>query len=122
MPASPDITLTRCPWAGTDPLMIAYHDHNADRVRPGLIERMGREAVALVSDAGTPLISDPGYKLVSEAIELGSIGRLTMQRATSIEFDATTQQWEVRDAGGALLHTDASREVCLAWEHRHFNR
>jgi 16S rRNA (cytidine1402-2'-O)-methyltransferase len=51
--------------------MIAYHDHNADRVRPGLIERMGREAVALVSDAGTPLISDPGYKLVRDARAAG---------------------------------------------------
>jgi 16S rRNA (cytidine1402-2'-O)-methyltransferase len=51
--------------------MLSYHDHNADRVRPGLIERMGREAVALVSDAGTPLISDPGYKLVRDARAAG---------------------------------------------------
>ena len=41
--------------------MTPYHDHNADRVRPGLIEQMRDKAVALVSDAGTPLISDPGY-------------------------------------------------------------
>src|SRR3954452_22782878 len=51
--------------------MLPYHDHNADRVRPGLIERMAREAVALVSDAGTPLISDPGYKLVRDARAAG---------------------------------------------------
>ena len=51
--------------------MTPYHDHNADRVRPGLIARMGREAVALVSDAGTPLISDPGYKLVRDARAAG---------------------------------------------------
>jgi len=51
--------------------MIAYHDHNADRVRPGLIERMRHEAIALVSDAGTPLISDPGYKLVRDARAAG---------------------------------------------------
>jgi 16S rRNA (cytidine1402-2'-O)-methyltransferase len=51
--------------------MIAYHDHNADRVRPGLIERMRGQAVALVSDAGTPLISDPGYKLVRDARAAG---------------------------------------------------
>jgi len=51
--------------------MIAYHDHNADRVRPGLIERLGSEAIALVSDAGTPLISDPGYKLVRDARAAG---------------------------------------------------
>jgi 16S rRNA (cytidine1402-2'-O)-methyltransferase len=51
--------------------MLPYHDHNADRVRPGLIERMGHEAVALVSDAGTPLISDPGFKLVRDARTAG---------------------------------------------------
>ncbi|WP_419816776.1 16S rRNA (cytidine(1402)-2'-O)-methyltransferase [Glacieibacterium sp.] len=51
--------------------MIAYHDHNADAVRPGLVARMTREAIALVSDAGTPLISDPGYKLVRDARAAG---------------------------------------------------
>jgi 16S rRNA (cytidine1402-2'-O)-methyltransferase len=51
--------------------MLPYHDHNADRVRPQLVERMRGEAVALVSDAGTPLISDPGYKLVREARAAG---------------------------------------------------
>ena len=51
--------------------MTSYHDHNADRVRPGLVERMRGEAVALVSDAGTPLISDPGYKLVRDARAAG---------------------------------------------------
>jgi len=51
--------------------MLPYHDHNADHVRPALIARMGTEAVALVSDAGTPLISDPGYKLVRDARTAG---------------------------------------------------
>ncbi|MEN2785317.1 16S rRNA (cytidine(1402)-2'-O)-methyltransferase [Sphingomonas qilianensis] len=51
--------------------MTPYHDHNAEGVRPGLIARMGTEAVALVSDAGTPLISDPGYKLVRDARAAG---------------------------------------------------
>jgi 16S rRNA (cytidine1402-2'-O)-methyltransferase len=53
--------------------MTPYHDHNAEHVRPGLIARMGREAVALVSDAGTPLISDPGYKLVRDARAAGHL-------------------------------------------------
>jgi 16S rRNA (cytidine1402-2'-O)-methyltransferase len=49
--------------------MLAYHEHNAARVRPQLIERLKQgQIVALVSDAGTPLVSDPGYKLVEAAI------------------------------------------------------
>ena len=51
--------------------MQAYHDHNADSVRPMLLERMQSGVVALVSDAGTPLISDPGYKLVRDARAAG---------------------------------------------------
>lgn len=51
--------------------MQPYHDHNADKIRPGLIARMATDAVALVSDAGTPLISDPGYKLVRDARAAG---------------------------------------------------
>jgi 16S rRNA (cytidine1402-2'-O)-methyltransferase len=51
--------------------MTPYHDHNADAVRPGLVARMAGEAVALVSDAGTPLISDPGFKLVRDARAAG---------------------------------------------------
>lgn len=56
---------------GSNRPMTPYHDHNAERVRPGLVARMASEAVALVSDAGTPLISDPGYKLVRDARAAG---------------------------------------------------
>ena len=46
--------------------LMSYHDHNARRVLPGLIERLKNgERVAQVSDAGTPLIADPGYRLVN---------------------------------------------------------
>lgn len=52
--------------------LTAYHEHNAERVRPKLLARIAEGAViALVSDAGTPLISDPGHKLVREALEKG---------------------------------------------------
>lgn len=51
--------------------MTPYHDHNAAEARPQLLERMRAGAVALVSDAGTPLVSDPGYKLVRDAHEAG---------------------------------------------------
>ncbi len=56
---------------GTKRPMTPYHDHNAEHVRPQLIARMAREIVALVSDAGTPLISDPGFKLVRDARAAG---------------------------------------------------
>jgi 16S rRNA (cytidine1402-2'-O)-methyltransferase len=47
----------------------AYHEHNAERVRPAIVARLKQgERIALVSDAGTPLISDPGFKLVEAAL------------------------------------------------------
>jgi len=50
--------------------LLAYHEHNAERVRPALIGRLkSGESVALVSDAGTPLVSDPGYKLVRACLD-----------------------------------------------------
>jgi len=57
---------------GIEKPLDPYHDHNADRVRPAVIEALRRgEKLALVSDAGTPLVSDPGYKLVREAVAEG---------------------------------------------------
>ena len=48
----------------------AYHDHNGAKMRPKLIDVMkAGQQVALASDAGTPLISDPGYKLVTACLE-----------------------------------------------------
>jgi 16S rRNA (cytidine1402-2'-O)-methyltransferase len=53
--------------------LVAYHEHNAAAVRPHLLARLAEgKALALVSDAGTPLISDPGYKLVSETLAQGT--------------------------------------------------
>src|SRR5438105_10579056 len=52
--------------------LIAYHDHNADLARPKILQKLAAGGtVALVSDAGTPLISDPGYKLVRAATAAG---------------------------------------------------
>ncbi|MDQ0472491.1 16S rRNA (cytidine(1402)-2'-O)-methyltransferase [Labrys wisconsinensis] len=57
---------------GIEASLVAYNDHNAPRVRPQILERLAQgAAVALVSDAGTPMVSDPGYKLVRDAIEEG---------------------------------------------------
>ncbi|MGV7120209.1 16S rRNA (cytidine(1402)-2'-O)-methyltransferase [Sphingopyxis sp. 550A] len=51
--------------------MTPYHDHSDERARAALVARMESEVVILVSDAGTPLISDPGYKLVRDARAAG---------------------------------------------------
>ena len=54
---------------GIEKPLDPYHDHNADRVRPAVLAALRRGAtLALVSDAGTPLVSDPGYRLVREAL------------------------------------------------------
>src|SRR3954454_922794 len=56
--------------------LTPYHDHNAEAARPKILARLrDGGAVALVSDAGTPLISDPGYRLVRAAQEAGAAVR-----------------------------------------------
>ncbi|WP_210260070.1 16S rRNA (cytidine(1402)-2'-O)-methyltransferase [Hongsoonwoonella zoysiae] len=52
--------------------MLAYHEHNAQKQRPKILKALeDGKAVALVSDAGTPLVSDPGYRLVRDVLEAG---------------------------------------------------
>ncbi|HKQ44649.1 MAG TPA: 16S rRNA (cytidine(1402)-2'-O)-methyltransferase [Rhizomicrobium sp.] len=53
--------------------LMAYNDHNGQQMRPKILARLERgEIVVLVSDAGTPLVSDPGFKLVREAVGAGA--------------------------------------------------
>jgi 16S rRNA (cytidine1402-2'-O)-methyltransferase len=57
---------------GVRKTLAAYNDHNAARERPAILRKLKSGArIALVSDAGTPLVSDPGYKLVREALTDG---------------------------------------------------
>ncbi|MGH1420236.1 MAG: 16S rRNA (cytidine(1402)-2'-O)-methyltransferase [Hyphomonas sp.] len=57
---------------GLKPRLSPYHDHNGADRRPGLIKRLQEGAIiALISDAGTPLVSDPGWKLAHEAAKAG---------------------------------------------------
>lgn len=52
--------------------LLLYHEHNAEAARPALLARLrSGQSVALVSDAGTPAVSDPGFKLVREAVAAG---------------------------------------------------
>ena len=52
------------------PALTAYHQYNAEKACPGLVEKLKQKTdIALVSDAGMPLISDPGYKLVQACYE-----------------------------------------------------
>ena len=65
-------TAKLCAAYGIETSRTPYHDHNAARVRPEIIKKLQDGAViALVTDAGTPLISDPGFKLVREVRAAG---------------------------------------------------
>ncbi len=61
--------------------------------------------------------------LWTEALPLNEIGRLDIQRASTVEFDLTTQQWEVRLASNpeVVAFSHSSRETCLQWERNTIN-
>jgi len=59
--------------------------------------------------------------LYTELIPLDEIGKLEITRASTIEFNNSSQQWEVK-VDGQVLYRHRSRAICLAWESQHFNR
>src|SRR5918997_4812734 len=66
------VTKTLLAHYGITTPLVAYHEHSNEAVRERMVHRIREgQALALVSDAGTPLVSDPGYKLVQAAIEEG---------------------------------------------------
>ncbi len=57
---------------GIQKKLIAYHEHNGERMRPEILSLISEgKSIALISDAGTPLISDPGFKLVRDICDKG---------------------------------------------------
>ena len=60
--------------------------------------------------------------LYTDAIDLRSLGKLEVTRATDIRFNTDSQEWEVRAVGDDhILHSDHSREACLEWEGETFS-
>lgn len=57
-----------------------------------------------------------GRCLHTEAIDLEAIGTLEIQRASNVEFNNESQQWEVIGLDGTILHHDKSRAACIQWE------
>ena len=76
---------------------------------------MKPEAVLTFNSDGT------AQGLYTEAIPLHTLGRLSVQRASTIEFDDAAQQWVVRSPEGAELYQSPSRQQCLDWEREFFN-
>jgi len=96
--------------------LTPYHDHNAERVRPALLRRLaGGASLALVSDAGTPLVSDPGYKLVREAIAAGiPVTALPGPSAALVALQLSGLPTDRFLFAGFLPSRDAARRRALA--------
>jgi hypothetical protein len=59
-----------------------------------------------------------GFCLYSELIDLQLIGELKINRASQIEFNNQTQQWEVKNLSGRVLFSHTQRKECIEWEHQ----
>ena len=96
--------------------LTPYHEHNAPAARPKLIARLqDGAAIALISDAGTPLVSDPGYKLVREAYAAGCA--VTALPGPSAVLAALTQSGIATDRfffAGFLPAKEAQRRAHIA--------
>ncbi len=55
----------------------------------------------------------------SETVDLSELGRLEIERATTVEFDNAVQKWTVTDADGVAVFRSRSRNLCLEWERRY---
>lgn len=118
---------------GIETPLVAYHDHNETEASEGLVARMQQgTSIALISDAGTPLISDPGYRLVKLARRVGievvtipgpsavtaalSISGLPTDRFLFVGFLPSKQQ--ARQKTLKALSKEAATLVCYESRHR----
>ena len=60
-----------------------------------------------------------GHAIYTEAIDLGRIGQLTVERATTIEYDNASQCWHAKDNTGFDMYHSPSRQTCLDWERQY---
>lgn len=100
------------------PKLIVYNDHNADASRKGILDMLAQgRRIALVSDAGTPLISDPGYKLVRDAQDLGlNVTSLPGANALLTALQLSAQPTDKFSFLGFLPAKDkARRDVLKEW-------
>lgn len=118
---------------------LSYHEHNAARMRPRILERLRQgEAVALVSDAGMPLISDPGFGLVRACLDEGfpvtvipgasaSLAALVLSGLPSDRFlfagfppakTAARRTFfeDLKDTGASLIFYESSRRLAASLE------
>ncbi len=103
-----------------DKPFFPYHDHNADEVRPKLLAKIrDGERIALISDAGMPLISDPGYKLVRAAHEKGLyVTSLPGANAPLMALQLSGLPTDAFTFLGFLPSKSAARKTALeAWKH-----
>ncbi len=93
--------------------LLAYQEHNEDRMTPRLLDDLAAgNSIALISDAGTPLISDPGYRLVSQAHDRGLVvvpvpgvcAAITALSAAGLATDSFTFEGFPPAKQGARLH------------------
>ncbi len=99
---------------GVQKRLIAYHEHSIRQVEDEILDMLHRESVALVSDAGTPLISDPGWQLVKRAKDAGymvtAIPGPSALIAALVQSGLNNRRFLF---GGFMPRTDEGRANCL---------
>lgn len=96
--------------------LTPYHEHNASRERPKILAQLGgKRSIALISDAGTPLISDPGYKLVRDALDAGHhVESLPGASAALVALTSSGLPTDAFTFAGFLPNKSAARRTRIA--------